>query len=701
MALAALEGGTRGFAFASGMAAETTLLLTLRPGDHVILADDVYGGTYRLLRTVLSGWGLESTTVDLADGAALPSGVPSHDEARVDRDAVEPDAEDRGPRRRSPPSRIDAGARVVVDNTFATPALQRPLELGADAVVHSVTKYLGGHSDLIGGAIVTSDDEWIERLAFLTNAVGAVPGPMDCFLALRGLKTLAVRMRAHCENARAVAAFLAGHPKVTAVHYPGLASHPGHLVAARQMSDFGGMVSFEVASDRGGARAGHPDRAVLPGGIARRGGIADRGPRSHDARERGGLAAGGARQPGPLVGRDRAPRRPDRRPVPRARLTTDARAPFTHTRATLVACSGERSRCRSSGSRRSLPAASATAAETLEPVATDLSFPSNMAFAPDGRLFFAEKDTGDIRVIRTGGCCQSPWRTSTSCRRASRVCWAWRSTPRSTPRGGSTSTTRIPRPALNRLMRMRGSGDAAERQPLLDALTTEHGYHNGGDIVFGPDGTLFVAVGEVHEAERAQDPDDIGGKILRLNPDGSVPEDNPMGADEPGVLDGTPQLVRSVRRSVDRGPLGDGERAGHRRRGQPDRAGRQLRLAGPARSGGCAVVRRPRARLPRGDRADRLRRVARRPVLRRVRHGPARTGCGSRHRPTRARRWWTTWAQGSRTSRSVPTAISTSRRPTRSGGTRRPGRRSPRRAGTRNLDAADAISVGRLPAARG
>jgi cystathionine gamma-synthase len=248
IALAALEGGTRGFAFASGMAAETTLLLTLRPGDHVILADDVYGGTYRLLANVLSGWGLESTTVDLADAATLERAfrpttklvwieTPSNPMLKiVDLAAVGATAH-------------RAGARVVVDNTFATPALQRPLAFGADAVVHSVTKYLGGHSDLIGGAIVTSDAEWIERLGFLTNAVGAVPGPMDCYLALRGLKTLAVRMRAHCENARAIAAFLAGHPKVTAVHYPGLAAHPGHGIAARQMSDFGGMVSFEVASD--------------------------------------------------------------------------------------------------------------------------------------------------------------------------------------------------------------------------------------------------------------------------------------------------------------------------------------------------------------------------------------------------------------------------------------------------------------------
>jgi cystathionine gamma-synthase len=248
IALAALEGGAQGFAFASGMAAETTLLLTLRPGDHVVLADDVYGGTYRLLTNVLSGWGLGSSTVDLADEVALRAAMlpntklvwvesPSNPLLKiVDLAAVAGIAH-------------GAGARVVVDNTFATPALQRPLELGADAIVHSVTKYLGGHSDLIGGAIVTSDPEWIERLTFLTNAVGAVPGPMDCYLTLRGLKTLAVRMRAHCENARAVAAFLVAHPKVTAVHYPGLASHPGHQIAARQMSDFGGMVSFQVGSD--------------------------------------------------------------------------------------------------------------------------------------------------------------------------------------------------------------------------------------------------------------------------------------------------------------------------------------------------------------------------------------------------------------------------------------------------------------------
>ena len=248
-ALAALEGGERCFAFGSGLGAESTLLLTLRPGDHVLLADDVYGGTYRLLSKVLGPWGLEFTPVDLTDESAIRAALgsatkivwvetPSNPLLKiVDIAHVAGIAH-------------DAGARVVVDNTFATPALQRPLELGADAVVHSVTKYLGGHSDLIGGAIVTGDAEWIERLAFLSNAVGAVPGPMDCYLALRGLKTLAVRMRAHCDGARAVAAFLLGHTRVTGVHYPGMPDHPGHGVAAAQMADFGGMVSFEVGSER-------------------------------------------------------------------------------------------------------------------------------------------------------------------------------------------------------------------------------------------------------------------------------------------------------------------------------------------------------------------------------------------------------------------------------------------------------------------
>ena len=245
IALASLEGGSNGFAFASGLGAETTLLLALRPGDHVLLADDVYGGTYRLLSRVLGEWGMRFSTADLTDLGAVEAAMtpetavvwietPSNPTLKiVDIAAVSVTAHEHG-------------ARVVVDNTFATPALQRPLALGADAVVHSVTKYVGGHSDLIGGAIVTSDEEWIERLGFLVNAVGAVPGPMDSYLALRGLKTLAVRMRAHCAGARAVAAFLGSHPAVTQVLYPGLESHPGHEVAERQMADFGGMVSFRV-----------------------------------------------------------------------------------------------------------------------------------------------------------------------------------------------------------------------------------------------------------------------------------------------------------------------------------------------------------------------------------------------------------------------------------------------------------------------
>ena len=246
-ALASLEGGVRAFSFGSGMGAETTLLLTLEPGDHVVLADDVYGGTYRLLTKVFQRWGLASTTVDLTDADALAAAVrpetrfvwvetPSNPLLKIiDIRAVSEIAQ-------------AAGARVVVDNTFATPALQRPLDLGADVVVHSVTKYIGGHSDLIGGAVVTSHDDQIEHLGFLTNAVGAVPGPMDCYLALRGLKTLAVRMRAHGEHASAVASYLSRHPKVRDVYYPGLASHPGHELAARQMAGYGGMVSFTVGS---------------------------------------------------------------------------------------------------------------------------------------------------------------------------------------------------------------------------------------------------------------------------------------------------------------------------------------------------------------------------------------------------------------------------------------------------------------------
>jgi cystathionine gamma-synthase len=246
-AIASLEGATSTFCFASGLAAETTLLLTLSPGDHVVMGDDVYGGTYRLLSRVMDRWGVRYDAVDLTDLSVL-------------RDAMRPETRLVWVETPTNPLLkvvdIVAAAEVahgsdalcVVDNTFATPYLQRPLELGVDAVVHSVTKYLGGHSDLIGGAVATSREPLAEQLAFLQNAAGAVPGPMDCYLALRGLRTLAVRMRAHCHGAFAIAMFLERHPSVTAVHYPGLESHPGHDVARRQMEDFGGMVSFEVAT---------------------------------------------------------------------------------------------------------------------------------------------------------------------------------------------------------------------------------------------------------------------------------------------------------------------------------------------------------------------------------------------------------------------------------------------------------------------
>jgi cystathionine gamma-synthase len=261
-ALASLEGGDRCFAFASGMGAETTLLLTLRPGDHVVLADDVYGGTYRLLTKVLGPWGLEMTTCDLSDADALASAIRSETKFVWVESPSNPllkivDIQEVVALAHA------TGVRVVVDNTFASPALQLPLSLGADVVVHSVTKYLGGHSDLIGGAIVTSDAALVEQLGFLVNAVGAVPGPMDAFLALRGLKTLGVRMQRHCANAAAVASFLSAHEMVNQVYYPGLPTHDGHAIASTQMTDFGGMVSFTVASEEAAARVARSTRLFV------------------------------------------------------------------------------------------------------------------------------------------------------------------------------------------------------------------------------------------------------------------------------------------------------------------------------------------------------------------------------------------------------------------------------------------------------
>ena len=244
--LASLEGAGHGVAFASGLAASDAVLRTLSPGDHVVLANDVYGGTYRQFARVHQPWGLAFDPVDLSDVRAVEAAwqpntamlwieTPTNPLLTIfDITALSAFAHERG-------------ARVVVDNTFATPYLQRPLELGADVVVHSTTKYLGGHSDVVGGAVLTDDDEVAEQLLFLQNAVGAVPGPWDAWLVLRGLQTLAVRMRAHCDNARAVVAALEDHPAVRQVLYPGRTDHPGHDIAARQMRDFGGMVSFRAA----------------------------------------------------------------------------------------------------------------------------------------------------------------------------------------------------------------------------------------------------------------------------------------------------------------------------------------------------------------------------------------------------------------------------------------------------------------------
>ena len=242
--LAGLESAEYGFAFASGMGATTTVTHLVSPGDRIVAVNDVYGGTYRLFSKVYEPKGYEFVFVDHeAVAEAIDERTrlvwietPTNPLLNiVDIRAVADAA-------------IRAGAVVVVDNTFATPYLQRPLELGADIVVHSTTKYIGGHSDLVGGFACTNDPTIAERLAFLQNSLGAVPGPFDAWLVLRGLKTLALRMQRHCENAAAVAEHLDGHPAVERVLYPGLASHPGHDVAARQMSGFGGIVSFLAPS---------------------------------------------------------------------------------------------------------------------------------------------------------------------------------------------------------------------------------------------------------------------------------------------------------------------------------------------------------------------------------------------------------------------------------------------------------------------
>jgi cystathionine gamma-synthase len=252
--LAAIEVGTRALVFASGMAAEDCLVRTLcRPGDHVLIPHDAYGGTYRLFDKVLAAWGLTYHPVPVSDPAAVSAAAAAYGARLIwvetptnpllsvaDIGAIAEIAH-------------STGAVLAVDNTFASPYLQQPLSLGADAVVHSTTKYIGGHSDVVGGAIVVPGADLADKLAFMQNATGSAGGPFDAWLTLRGVKTLSVRMDRHCENAMAVATMLASHPKVAHVYYPGLPEHPGHEVAAKQMRGFGGMVSFRHADGQAAA----------------------------------------------------------------------------------------------------------------------------------------------------------------------------------------------------------------------------------------------------------------------------------------------------------------------------------------------------------------------------------------------------------------------------------------------------------------
>lgn len=251
--LAALEGGSYALAYASGMAAIDNVMRLVKPGEEVICGNDVYGGTYRLFTKVLSEYGIDFTFIDTTDLGTLEDAIsektrfvwletPTNPMLKLTDIAAVAEIAHR------------AGAWLGVDNTFASPVLQRPLSLGADFVLHSTTKYIGGHSDVVGGALITNHDEAYQRLKFLQNAIGAVPAPMDCFLTLRGIKTLALRIGAHCRNATQIAHFLADHPKVAEVIFPGLESHPQHDLAQRQMTGPGGMISFVLHGGEAAAR---------------------------------------------------------------------------------------------------------------------------------------------------------------------------------------------------------------------------------------------------------------------------------------------------------------------------------------------------------------------------------------------------------------------------------------------------------------
>ena len=249
LALAELENGRFATCFASGMAATDTLAKTLEPGDEIIASNDLYGGTYRMFTKVYGPFGIKSTFIDLSDLSNLEAAIspktrmvwletPTNPLIKIINISEAVEIAHRH------------GIQVVVDNTFASPYLQNPLDLGADVVLHSITKYIGGHSDVVMGCVVVNDQELHERLRFLQNSCGAVPGPQDCFLVLRGIKTLHLRMRAHCENGAAVAHFLRHQPKVEKVYWPGFEDHPNHEIARRQMKDYGGMIAFTLKGDR-------------------------------------------------------------------------------------------------------------------------------------------------------------------------------------------------------------------------------------------------------------------------------------------------------------------------------------------------------------------------------------------------------------------------------------------------------------------
>jgi cystathionine gamma-lyase len=252
--LAALEGAKHGVAFGSGCAATTAILLGLKTGDHVLCGDDVYGGTFRIFDKVMKQWGLEASFMDMSDPAKVKAAMrpntrlvwletPSNPMLKIFDIAAIADIARNG------------GAQLAVDNTFATPMLQRPLDLGATMVVHSTTKYLNGHSDVVGGAVLTSDDALGEKLHFLQKSVGGVPSPFDCYMVLRGLKTLGVRMKQHVASAKTIVERIEGNKQVERVFYPGLTTHKGHEIAARQMKAPGGMISFELAGGLGAAKA--------------------------------------------------------------------------------------------------------------------------------------------------------------------------------------------------------------------------------------------------------------------------------------------------------------------------------------------------------------------------------------------------------------------------------------------------------------